>query len=110
MYCISCGAKVPEQVAYCPSCGAATAYTVAEVGIMSDDSSSPSPSNEDTPKTPPPPPTDYGSSPYGMPQQNTYTPPNPYYVPTQPPPVPRPSSPPQPQQHTRVGLIVGLTI
>lgn len=108
MYCTSCGNQVPEKVAYCPTCGAITSYSVSESGVTPYDYTSISPSSDASPKTPPPPPTNYGSPPYEISQQNLYTPPNPYYVPTQLPPPPQPQ--PQPQRHIKIGLIIGLAI
>ncbi len=103
MQCNSCGTQLPEEVAFCPACGALTPYEVSESGVAPyDPTAVPYPSG--APQQAPPA-TDYGSPPYGVPPQNPYEPLNPYAVPLQVPP-------PPPTQHPgkRIGIIVGAVL
>ena len=89
MQCSSCGTQLPMEVAYCPTCGAVTPYNVSRSEIAPYDLTAVSSSSSAPPQAPPPP-TQYGSPPYGVPQQNPYEPLNPYAVPLQAPPPPQP--------------------
>ena len=101
MECSSCKIQLPVGVAYCPNCGAVTPYKIYESGIAPSDLTVAS-SSYGAPLQAPPPPTQYGSPPFGVPQQNPYEPLNPYAVPSQAP------SPPQPHRQGWRRLLIVL--
>ncbi len=98
MRCSSCGTQLPEEAAFCPTCGAFTPYRASEPGASPYDLTVASASSG---ASQPKPATDYSSPPYGAPPQNPYEPLNPYEAPLRPPP------PPPPQRHVKLGLLIG---
>jgi hypothetical protein len=101
MQCLSCGTGLPERAAFCPRCGVATLYNVSGAGVSPHDSTA-APSPSSAPKYKPA--TDFAAPPYGVPQQNPYTPVNPYEVPLQPPP------PPPHRRRVKISLLIGLGV
>ncbi len=123
MQCASCGNELSARDAYCSACGAVTPYGIANSGISPNELTAASSSSGTPLQTASPPSTDYGSSPYGIPEQDAYQPLNPYDLysaPTVPPPPPPPvplsprppvsPSLPPPRRRTSVGLIVGVVV
>jgi hypothetical protein len=72
MQCSTCGTQIPAGVAYCPTCGAVTPYSVSTSGV--------SPSDPTVAHT------SYGET--GATLQDPYSSLNPYSAPTTPPPPP----------------------
>ncbi len=103
MQCTTCGTEIPAGAAFCPTCGTVTAEKVSESGVSPYDYTAASSPYFEAPVEPPPPPpppeTNYGWPSYGIPQQNTYQPADPYLT---------PSPPPRPK--VNIGLIVGSVV
>lgn len=77
MQCSVCGTQLPQETAYCPTCGSITPYHVSSSGVSPSD-------------------TTIGSSSVQS-SQYSYTPPNPYDTPSLVPP-----PPPPPPHHRRL--------
>jgi regulation of enolase protein 1 (concanavalin A-like superfamily) len=94
--CSKCGSSLAADVRFCPQCGTPTSSYSSNFGA------SPYVPTAASFRSGAPlhkPATDYGSPPYGVPQQNPYEPLNPYEVPLRPPPPPR---------QVKIGLLIGV--
>ena len=101
--CRKCGSSLAADVRFCPQCGTSTSSYYSNSGASPDDLTAAS-SSSGAPRQAPPTSTDYGSPPYGMPQQNPYEPRNPYEAPLQAPP------PPSPRRPVKRGLLIGVVV
>lgn len=101
MQCNFCNTELPPGAEYCPRCGTVTPYRSQVSGTLPHDPTAVSYPSDYVPYKPP---TDYGSPPFGTQEQTPYASFNPYDVPLQAPP------PPKPQRHIKLGIIVGTVV
>src|SRR5215472_8726214 len=103
MNCTHCGAPLPQEAGFCPTCGTSTSAYYSSAGTAPDAATALS-SPEGVPV--PRPPTDDGRPPYGVAPPSPYnilpaTPYDPYSTPPLTPPPPS-----SPRQAKRIGLLI----
>jgi regulation of enolase protein 1 (concanavalin A-like superfamily) len=93
-FCSHCGSALASTINFCPNCGTPTASYYANAGSSQLDPTVPASGADNRQQKVS---TDYGSPPYGVPDQSPYDQFNPY-IPL----------PPPPPGHRRSGLMVGI--